>query len=65
MGTAWLKEGGGLMLIYFLFLYPNEGGIGEGLKERGAKYRGGKNILFSGTATKWENFMRVVDTNPV
>ena len=35
-----VKRGGGL--IYFLFLYPNEGaggGIGEGLREKGAKYR--------------------------
>ena len=32
-----VKRGGGL--IYFLFLYPNEGGIGEGRKEKGAKYR--------------------------
>jgi hypothetical protein len=33
-----VKRGGGL--IYFLILYPNEGGvIGEGLNEKGAKYR--------------------------
>ena len=53
MRAAWLKEEGGLFifdfciqmrgggLIYFLFLYPNEGGgglIGEGLEEKGAKY---------------------------
>jgi hypothetical protein len=35
MGAAWLRGGGGL--IYFCI--QKEGGIGEGLKKEGAKYR--------------------------
>jgi hypothetical protein len=41
-----VKRGGGI--IYFWFLYPNEGGggvIGEGLKEKGAKYRNYSNSI--------------------
>ena len=37
MGTAWLKEEGGLFIFYFCI--QMRGGIGEGLKEKGAKYR--------------------------
>ena len=36
MGAAWLKEGGGL--IYFDFCIKS-GGIGQGLKREGGKYR--------------------------
>ena len=31
-----VKRGGGL--VYFLFLYPKRGGIGEGRKREGDKY---------------------------
>jgi hypothetical protein len=37
MGAAWLKEGGGLFIFYFCI--QKGGGIGEGLKREGAKYR--------------------------